>query len=78
MADASRGGGSHSEALDILNRLENSNYFIKPHHQIGLYLIRGSIYYEISEHEKAIFWASKGMALADKYQEVMYRCCITC
>tara|TARA_R110002050_G_scaffold245367_1_gene382949 strand:+ start:9756 stop:11399 length:1644 start_codon:yes stop_codon:yes gene_type:complete len=72
MADASRGGGSHSEALDILNRLENSNYFIKPHHQIGLYLIRGSIYYEISEHEKAIFWASKGMALADKYQKRSY------
>ena len=64
MADASRGGGGHLEALNIIEDLENSDYYIKPHHQVGFCLVKGSVYYELSQHEKAIFWATRGLELS--------------
>ena len=64
MADASRGGGGHLEALNIIEDLENSGYYIKPHHQVGFCLVKGSVYYELSQHESAIFWATRGLELS--------------
>jgi signal transduction histidine kinase len=64
MADASRGGGGHLEALNIIADLEKSGYYIKPHHQVGFCLVKGSVYYELSQHENAIFWAGRGLELS--------------
>ncbi len=64
MADASRGGGGHLEALNIIADLEKSAYYIQTNHQVGFCLVKGSVYYELRQHEKAIFWAKQGLELS--------------
>lgn len=64
MADASRGGGSHSEALKVLDNLESSDYHLTVLDQIEMDLIRGSIHYELHHRDKAIHWAQEGLRLS--------------
>lgn len=64
MADASRGGGSYTEALKILDNLESSDYQLTNLDQVEMNLIRGSIHYELSHRDRAIHWANEGLKLS--------------
>jgi signal transduction histidine kinase len=64
MADVSRGGGSHSAALKILENLENGDYSLESKDLIAIYLIRGSVYYELDQWDESILWARKGLNLS--------------
>ena len=61
MADASRSGGSHLEALNILDELEESGYQINASQQVYYCLIKGSVYFELNKVDNAISWAKKGL-----------------
>ena len=58
MADVSRGGGSHSSALKILDNLENGDYHLTPKDLIAIYLTRGAVYYELDQWDESIHWLS--------------------
>jgi signal transduction histidine kinase len=73
MADASRAGGNLVGALNILEDLEESGYELTFHRQIGLCLIRGSVYYELSNHTESIIWAKKGLDLCSAQTEMDYK-----
>ena len=73
MADASRAGGSHLEALNIVAELEDGDYQLNNHQKIGIMLVKGAVYYELSQHDQSIIWAKKGLELCPLNHEKGYR-----
>lgn len=67
MADLCRSAGSLHIGLELINDLVDSRIEMEPAQKIHICVVKGSILYELSRHEDAIYWGLQGLALGIKF-----------